>query len=542
MLFRYRAWDGTQEIDPLTAEELLEALADELLDNDDIETALRNILRYGDQGMLDHRIEGIQKLLERLREQRKEQLQQYDTGSILDDIARRLEQILQHEREAIEERRQRASQQEGSPSQQSPSATTQPSTTDPLPASAPDQPSSTSASPTDSSSSSSPVDQRMRDVLRRLADQKESELNQLPPDVPGRIRQLQNYEFLSPKAQEEFQQLLDELRGQMARQYFQGLQQAIQGLTPEDLQRLRDMVRELNKLLDSALQGQSPDASDFLQKFGDFFPGANSLEDILQQLAQRASQMSALMNSLSREQRSQLQQMLDSLFRDDRLQWDMARLAASLNQLLPREARGYHFSGDESLSLREALHLMEQLQQMDTLEQQLQRAQRQGANVVDPELAERTLGREARQQLEQMNSLAQILEDAGFIRRRGDRLELTARGVRRIGQKALQEIFTELKKDRLGNHDVATQGRTGERSDNAKVYEFGDPFLLDLQGTIRHAILRQGPQIPVQLQSDDFEVYRTEHRTEVSTVLMIDLSRSMLYNGCYAAAKRVTLA
>ncbi|MCL4541487.1 MAG: hypothetical protein M1396_03975 [Chloroflexi bacterium] len=166
MLFRYRAWDGTQEIDPLTAEELLEALADELLDNDDIETALRNIFRYGDQGMLDHRIEGIQKLLERLREQRKEQLQQYDTGSILDDIARRLEQILQHEHEAIEERRQRASQQEGSPSQQSPSATTQPSTTDPSPASAPDQPSSTSASPTDSSSSSSPVDQRMRDVLR----------------------------------------------------------------------------------------------------------------------------------------------------------------------------------------------------------------------------------------------------------------------------------------------------------------------------------------------------------------------------------------
>jgi hypothetical protein len=159
MLFRYRAWDGTQEVDPLTAEELLEALADEILDNGDIEAALHNVLRYGDQGRINYRIEGIQKLLERLREQRKEQLQRYNTNSILDDIAKRLEQILQHEREAIEERRQRASKQEGSPSEQSPSSTTPLSAPDSLPARSHDQSSPTDGSFTGSTSSFSPSDQ-----------------------------------------------------------------------------------------------------------------------------------------------------------------------------------------------------------------------------------------------------------------------------------------------------------------------------------------------------------------------------------------------
>ncbi|MCL4543229.1 MAG: VWA domain-containing protein [Chloroflexi bacterium] len=542
MLFRYRAWDGSQQIDPITAEELLDALAEDVLENDDIESALQRLLRYGDQGRLDNRLEGIQRLLEQLRQQRKAQQERYNLGSIMDDIAKRLDHIVEQERSTVEERLQRVqSPDQPEKAGEQPPVGSSPSSDLPLSEQSPTQQDSESPSVAERSSAAAD-EQRLKDMLRRLSSQKQQFLDQLPRDVGGRIRRLQDYEFLNQQARQEFEQLLNELRAQMAQQYFQGLQEAIQSMTPEMMQQMRDMVRDLNQLLDEALDGKQPDASEFLKKYGQFFPGAQNLQDILDQMQQRASQMQSLMNSLSREQKGQLQSMLDSLFRDDRLQWDLARLAATMNQLFPRDNRRYRFSGDESLALQDALELMQQLGRLDMLEQQLQRAQHSGLDAVDPQLVEQALGPQARQGLDQLNQITQLLEDAGFIKRRGHGWELTARAVRRIGQKALREIFADLKKDRLGNHETTHSGLAGERGDDTKVYEFGDPFLLNLQATLRNAIVRTGPGTPIRLQPDDFEVFRTEHRTEVSTVLMIDLSRSMLYSGCYVAAKRVVLA
>lgn len=571
MLFRYRAWDGTQLIEPFTADEVMEALSEELLADGDVRAALERMLQYGDQGKLDGRLEGLRKLMEQLRNAKQQQLKQHNLNGVMDDITKKLEEIIRTERSGIDERleqaglppqsRQTTENDQGSQStdgEQSPSPQGGPNSQQ----ASPNQQSG--ADPTgvapgqrgqsrqgEQGSAQSGDGQQEADnaersglekMLQNIAAQKNEFLDQLPPDPGGRIKSLHDYEFMSPKARELFQELLQMLQQQVSQQYFQGMQEAIQNMSPEDLQRMRDMVRDLNNMLEAKQQGRDPHFDEFMQKHGDFFPGVNSLEELMQQLQQRQNQMQSLMQSMSADQRGQLQGMLDSLFRDDRLKWDLARLASNLQQMMPGRPGRYPFSGDDPLSLQEAMQMMQQLQQMDQLERQLRQAREGRVEGLDPSLAEAVLGPQARDQVDQLKQLTKILEDAGFIRRRGNDWELTSRGVRKIGQKALNDIFTDLKRDRLGNHEMDRQGIAGERTDDTKHYEFGDPFLLDLQGTLRNAIGREGIGSPVRLQSADFNVYRTEHLTEVSTVLMIDLSRSMLLRGCFVAAKRVVMA
>src|SRR5207237_3895661 len=75
-----------------------------------------------------------------------------------------------------------------------------------------------------------------------------------------------------------------------------------------------------------------------------------------------------------------------------------------------------------------------------------------------------------------------------------------------------------------------------------KDYEYGDPFLLDMKETLFNAIVREGPKVPVKITGSDFVVHRTEHMSQASTVLMIDMSRSMFLRGCFLAAKKVAIA
>ena len=160
---------------------------------------------------------------------------------------------------------------------------------------------------------------------------------------------------------------------------------------------------------------------------------------------------------------------------------------------------------------------------------------------VDPDKLAELLGEDARRAWEQLDRLRQMLQEAGYITG-DDKMELTARGMRRIGQKALKEVFAHLKKDRIGNHLVHTRGANGDLVGDTKPYEFGDPFQIDLQASVKNAVLRAGPQVPVRMSVDDFEVHRTEHMTRASTVLLLDQSRSMgLFNN-YHAAKKVTVA
>jgi uncharacterized protein with von Willebrand factor type A (vWA) domain len=531
--FTYRNWDGTQQILPFDADAIMEAISEDLLGDGDLRRALRRLMQQGYQPRDQERMMGLRDLMERLRQRRQEMLKRNNLGGMLDEINKKLEEIVQTERQGIERRvdegrqkveqaRQQQQGQQGEQGEQDQQGQQN------QPDGEPD------------------ADQQaaLQKMLENMAARRQQQLDALPEDPGGKIRELNDYDFLDPDARQQYQDLLASLQQQMMNQMFQGMKQSMQQMTPEKMAELREMVRDLNQMLRDKAEGRDPKFDEFKQKHGQFFPpNINSLEELMEYLQQQMAAMDSLMQSMSPGQRQELQDMMDAMLRDDRLKWELAQLAANMQELMPYDGQRYQFSGDEPVTLSEAMRMMDQLQQMEQLEQQLQNA-RFDDNVGDlnPEKVAELLGAEEGQAVRQLQDLAKMLEDAGYLEERGGKLELTPSGIRKIGQKALQDIFHLLKKDAFGKHATPLRGRGGERTDESKPYEFGDPFYLDLEATLRNAVSREGPGSPVRLHPEDFEVFHTELQTQSSTVLMLDMSRSMLLRGCFLAAKKVALA
>ena len=487
MLYRYSRWDGTQRVD-VDAEDLLDAMADDVLYDGDPWRALRRLMQQGMQTPEGGKMPGLRDLLERLKRQRQQRLDRYDLGSSLDDIKKKLEQIVKQEREGIK--------------------------------------------------------QRLPEGRERARH--EQKLGELPSDPAGQIRDLQKYDFVDPEAKRQFDELLNSLRQQMLQPFMQGMKQALGTMTPQDLKRLREMLQDLNRMMAQRANGEEPDFEAFKQKWGDRFPGVESFDQLLEQMGRQMAAMQSLMQSLTPEQRQQLDEMMRELMmRDERLEAAMRQLGMHLNDLLPLDEliQRYPFRGDEEVSLQEAMRLMEELQELDELEREVRGVRSlEELQHMDAERVERLLGEESREDLERLRELSKRLEEAGYLERDGDELKLTARAIRKIGDKALHDIFTRLKRDRFGGHTINRRGAGGDQLDETKAYEFGDPFLLDLRETLMNAVERQGPGTPVRVQPADFEVHRTELRTQAATVVMLDMSRSMLNNGYFLPAKKVVLA
>src|SRR5438477_2176110 len=186
---------------------------------------------------------------------------------------------------------------------------------------------------------------------------------------------------------------------------------------------------------------------------------------------------------------------------------------------------------------------MNQLGDMDQLENLLSTAASPGALAdVDIDRARDLLGDDGARSLERLAELAKMLEEAGLIEQKEGRYELTPKGMRKIGQNALADLFAKLNQDRIGRHQLERSGVGHERNYDSKPYEYGDPFNLQIERTLRNAIRRTGGGTPVHLQPDDFEVERTETMTRSSTVLMLDLSLSMPMRDNFLAAKKVAMA
>jgi uncharacterized protein with von Willebrand factor type A (vWA) domain len=509
--FRYSRWDGTQRLPALEADELLDALSDDLMAEGDLMEALRRLFQRGvgpaDASEERQSLAGLRDLLERLARRRQELLERYQLGDVLGDVRRELEELIDDERRGIQRR-------------------------------------------LSGSASGGEETAELRRMTAELAARRQAELDALPGDPGGRIRQLQEYDFLEPAARERFEALMERLRHQMLDSYFEGLSDAIREVTPEQLAANREMVRDLNRLLQERLEGGEPDASEFLARHGRFFPGAQSLDDVIEQLAERMAAMQSLLSSMSAEQRAELQSMMDALLRDDRLRWDLAQLAATMDQLLPGGlGERLSFRGDEPLSLEGALQQMGRLQAMDRLAEQLAGADDPAALAdVDADEVRELIDDEAAQDLAALQRLADQLQKAGYAEWQGGSLELTAKGSRRIGQRVLDDLFARLRRDAFGGHAIRRGGPGGERSEASVPYEFGRPFHLDLQTTVANALWREenGPTArgagPLRLSPDDFAVFETEELTRASTVLLVDMSRSMLLRGCFLAAKKVAVA
>jgi uncharacterized protein with von Willebrand factor type A (vWA) domain len=504
-VFRYSKWDGKQN-PGVDADDLLAAMADDVLADGDPWRALQRLMQQGMPKGPGQQRRGLQDVLKELRKRRQDKLDRYDLGSSLDDIKKKLDDIVQTERDGIERRLNDA--RDGA--------------------------------------RDGKVPQEMVERFEQAVARNKASLDQLPPDPAGRLRDLQQYDFVDPEAKKKFDELLQSLRDQMLKPFMQGMQNALNSMTPEDMARMREMLQDLNRMLRDRADGNEPDFEQFKQKWGDQFPGAESLDDLLEQMGKQMAQLQSLMQSLSPGQRQQMDEMMRSLMmKDERLEAALSQLAMHLSDLMPMDemAQRYPFRGDEDVSLEQAMKLMEEMNRLDQLERELRGVRDLGdLDRIEPEKVEELLGEEAANDIARLKEMAKALKEAGYLEGEDDDLKLTARAIRKIADKALRDIFARLSKDRFGGHQINRRGAGGDQTDETKAYEFGDPFLLDLRKTVMNAVERQGPGSPVRLAPSDFEVSRTELRTQAATVVMLDMSRSMLNNGYFVPAKKVALA
>lgn len=382
-------------------------------------------------------------------------------------------------------------------------------------------------------------------MLDRMLDRKQSQLDRLPSDNAGRIRQLREYDFISAEAREAFEQLVGEMQRGLLQQYAQGLKDGIGRLTPEDLAGVRQMVQELNQMIEASRQGDRSAFDDFMQRWGDSFPpGVESLDDLLEHLQQQASQLQSLLENMDPEARQQLRDMMSELLRDDRLQLDMARLAANLDAMgYPISGGGFPFEGNDAPGFGESLDMMGRLQAMEQFEAALAKDPLTALTEASENLGDASslFGRRMGAQVGAVKDMAESLMEAGYLKRNGPRLELTPRAIRRLGDKALTEIFQKLKDDRLGGHQTHRRGEGGDLASNSRPYQFGDPFHVDLRATLMNGV-RRGARSPVRLIPSDFDVFETERAVSHATVLAIDTSRSMFLRGLFLEAKKTALA
>ncbi len=501
--FAYSRWDGTQVGFEFDADDIFSELTDELLYHGDLNQALQRLMQRGFRDRNNERVAGMREILEKLRQRRQEMLERHDLGGPYEDIAQRLRDIVQQERTGIDQLVQDA-QESG--------------------------------------------DARRQEITDEVAAERRMALDLLPPDLAGQVQSLQDYEWTSSEARESFEQLLEELRSQLMQSYFNQMSNAMSDMSPDSMQRVKDMFNDLNRMLETRAAGGDTERmfQDFMDRYGDMFPGnPQNLDELLEQMARQMAAMQQLLNSMSPEQRAQLQQLAESLLEDMDLRWQVDRLGANLRQAFPQAGweRGYDFSGQDPLGFAEAAAVMNQLGDMDQLEQMMSTASNPGALAeVDTERAAELLGPDAARSLEQLAKLARQLAEAGLIDQREGRLELTPRGLRKIGQNALSDLFSKLIKDRMGRHAVERIGLGHERMYETKAYEWGDPFNLSIERTVRNALGRRGAGTPVRLSPDDFEVERTESLTSTATVLALDLSLSMPMRDNFLAAKKVAMA
>ena len=489
----------------------MDSLSRELMAHGDVDRALRNLLQRGlPREGRGRPTGGLRSLLGRLKQQRQRQLERYNLDSLFDDLKERLQDIVDAERAGIDRRVDEARRQVS-----------------------------------EAGEHAEDLQGPMR-VLDDRARRSVETLDALPESAAGAIGELRGYDFMDPEARQRFQDLLDSLSQQMVQSLFSSLRDQIAGLTREQMDELGDMVRAINRMLQDRAMGLEPDFHGFMDQFGPYFDPdrPSDLDELIDLLRGQMAVMQSLVDSMTPEMRQELTSLMRSAVDSDLLA-ELNELASEMALMFPpgELGREYSFMGDDPATLEQAMDVIGQLQEMDDLEKRIREVARGGRiEDIDPGQVEQHLEEDARRELERLQQVARQLEDAGYLRRKGDRLELTPKAVRRLAQKTLGEIFSDLSKGRLGAHDIRERGHGGEHTGETKPYEFGDLFDVDMQRSVFNAILRDGPGVPIRMAPQDMEVHRSEHQTQVATVLLLDQSRSMGLFDSFSAAKRVALA
>jgi uncharacterized protein with von Willebrand factor type A (vWA) domain len=379
---------------------------------------------------------------------------------------------------------------------------------------------------------------------------REAQLDALPAGTAAAVRELADYDWRSEQAREAYQKIRDLLGQELMESRFQGMKEALQNVSPADVERIRQMMADLNDLLLAHLRGENTDTqfADFMRKHGDFFPeNPRNVEELIDALAARAAAAQRMLNSMSAEQRAELAELMGNAFGDPRLVEQIATLDANLRALRPGEdwTSSARFRGENPLGLGEGAQAMADLAEIDALAEQLAQSY-PGARLedIDLEALQRQLDEDASVDARRLSELERELRRSGLLERAEDgSLRLSPKALRRLGQAAFKDVVGALH-SRRGERDTALAGAAGEPTGASRPWQFGDTEPWDVSRTVRNAVLRTAStsDSSVALDVVDVEVVETEQRARAAVALCVDTSWSMVQDGRWLPMKRTALA
>ncbi|AGT93972.1 vWA domain-containing protein [Rhodococcus erythropolis] len=390
-----------------------------------------------------------------------------------------------------------------------------------------------------------------KELARALDDDarfNEMRIEELPPSTAQAVQDLADYNWRSEQARADYEKIRDLLGREVLDQRFSGMKQALEGATDEDREQIRQMLADLNQLLDAHSRGvDTPEQfAEFMDKHGQYFPdNPRNVDELLDSLAQRAAAAQRLRNSLSQEQRDELDALAQQAFGDPSLMSELSQLDQFLQAARPGEnwEGSQQFRGDNGMGLGEGTGALQDIAELESLADQLSQ-QYAGAALddIDPELLARQLGDEAAADARTLADLEKALQEQGFFDRAPDgQWRLSPKAMRQLGQTALRDVAGQLS-SRTGQRDTRRAGAMGEPTGASREWEFGDTEPWDVTRTITNAVLRDPGRMPVRLSVVDVEVAETEQRSQAAVALLVDTSFSMVMEDRWVPMKRTALA
>ncbi|ORL38567.1 hypothetical protein A6I87_01220 [Prescottella equi] len=481
---RYGRYEGGDPLaPPVDLRDALAAIGDDVLEGASPRQALRELLR---RGFGDRR--GLDDLAAQANRRRRELLQRNNLGGTLDEVRELLDRAVLEERKALA---------------------------------------------------------RALDDDARFAEMR---IEELPPSTAQAVADLADYDWRSSQAREDYEKIRDLLGRELLDQRFDGMKQALEGATEEDRQRIRDMLEDLNALLDSHARGEdtTEQFEQFMNRHGEFFPeNPRNTDELLDSLARRAAAAQRLRNSLTPDQRAELDALAQQAFGDPSLTNQLDRLDAHLQAARPGEDwnGSAEFRGDDGLGLGEGTSAVADVADLERLSEQLSQ-QYPGAQLddIDTEALARQLGDEAVADARTLADLEKALQQQGFFDRAPDgQWRLSPKAMRQLGQTALRDVAGSLA-HRGGQRETRRAGSMGEPTGASRAWEFGDTEPWDVTRTLTNAILREPGRMPVRMTVADVEVAETEQRAQAAVALLVDTSFSMVMDGRWVPMKRTALA
>ena len=497
MRTRYGRYDGGPDplAPPVDLAEALDAIGEDVMAGYSPERAMREFLRRGGRDQ-----QGLDDLARRVAEKRRELLHKHNLDGTMAEVRELLDRAL------LEERKQLAR------------------------------------------------DVQMDDADRAFA---EMQLENLPPSTAAAVSELSSYDWQSSSAREDYEKIKDLLGRELLDQRFAGMKQALENATDEDREAVNEMLADLNDLLEAHRTGEdtSQQFAEFMDKHGDFFPeNPQTVDELLDSLAQRAAAAQRMRNSMTQEQRDELDALAQQAFGSPDLMQSLSQLDANLQALRPGEDWGgsESFEGErgrsEGLGLGDGTGVLQDLADLDALAEQLAQSY-DGSRMEDVDLDKlaQQIGDEAAVDARTLAELEKALRDTGYLKRGSDgQLRLSPKAMRELGRALLRDVASRIS-GRQGQRDVRHAGAAGERSGATREWAFGDTEPWDVTRTVTNAVIRTvgeggDARAGVRLDIRDVEVTETEARTQAAVALLVDTSFSMAMDGRWVPMKRTALA